>query len=65
MTKTPDINLSQCNCCRGCEELCPGVFRLNPAGYMEVIYLAEYPENLVNEAINDCPEDCVTWAETE
>ena len=45
----------------GCVEICPDVFRLNPAGYMEVADLDEYPEDCIEEAVSKCPEDCLTW----
>jgi hypothetical protein len=42
-------------------EVCPSVFRLNDAGYIEVVELSFYPEMEVNEAIKYCPEDCIYW----
>jgi ferredoxin len=62
-SKAPDIDLSRCTACGGCIELCPDVFKLNPAGYMEVISLDEYPEDRIDEAIRNCPEDCISWTE--
>lgn len=40
---------------------CPSVFRLNDAGFLEVIEMAVYPETEVNEAIKYCPEGCIAW----
>ena len=57
--KTPDIDLSRCVCCQGCEELCPDVFRLNPAGYMEVIFMDEFPWERIEEAVIKCPKNCI------
>jgi ferredoxin len=59
--KKPVIDLSQCSLCEGCVEVCPSVFRLNDAGYIEVAELSSYPEMEVNEAIKYCPEDCIYW----
>lgn len=28
---------------------------------MEVIDLHDYPKDLVDEAIKNCPEDCIIW----
>ncbi len=28
---------------------------------MEVIDQDDYPEDLVNEAIKNCPENCISW----
>jgi ferredoxin len=63
--RRPDIDLSQCSKCQGCEALCPEVFCLGPGGYMEVADRDEYPEAAIDEAIAKCPEDCLTWLNTE
>lgn len=60
-TKTPIVELSVCIVCGVCVETCPQVFRLNDAGYIEVIDLADYPEVEVNDAIKYCPVDCIHW----
>lgn len=58
----PEIDIAACSLCEGCIAICPEVFRLNPdTGYVEVIEMASYPEALVNEAIRDCPQDCISW----
>jgi ferredoxin len=44
-------------------ETCPQAFRLNDAGYIEVIELTVYPEADVNDAIKYCPVDCIYWEE--
>ena len=59
--KVPDVDLSRCSACGACIEVCPLVFRMNDAGYIEVIELTSYPETDVNEAIKYCPEDCIYW----
>jgi ferredoxin len=59
--KIPVVELSDCKVCGVCVEACPEVFRLNEAGYIEVIDLAGYPEKDVNEAIKHCPADCISW----
>jgi ferredoxin len=62
--KVPVVDLSQCSVCGACIEVCPEVFRLNDAGYIEVIELSSYPETEVNESIKYCPEDCIYWEES-
>jgi ferredoxin len=63
--RTPMVDLGRCSVCLGCIEVCPAVFRLNEAGgYLEVVSLAEYPEDEVDEAIKLCPEDCIDWEES-
>ena len=59
----PVVELSDCIVCGVCVEACPEVFRLNDAGYIEVIELDEYPETEANEAVKNCPADCIYWQE--
>jgi ferredoxin len=61
--KVPVVELSECIVCGVCVETCPQAFRLNDAGYIEVIELAAYPEADVNDAIKYCPVDCIHWEE--
>ncbi len=63
--RIPTIDLGACVDCEACVELCPDVFRKNEAGYIEVVDLEKYPEERVQEAIADCPADCISWMETE
>jgi ferredoxin len=66
MKRYPCINLGLCSDCRGCIEIAPLVFKYNQAtGLMEVIELDEYPADLVDEAIKNCPEDCIFWEKDE
>ena len=58
----PSIDLGKCTNCEGCIEVAPSVFQFNSmTGMMEVIELNIYPEDLVDEAIKNCPEDCIIW----
>lgn len=60
----PVIDLSRCSTCGGCIEVAPQVFRYNSAmGIMEVIELEEYHVDVVDEAIKNCPKDCIYWDE--
>jgi len=59
--RTPAVDIGPCSLCGGCIEICPDVFRLNDAGYIEVAALTAYPEALVDEAIKYCPQDCINW----
>ena len=62
MRKIPVIDLSECIDCDSCLEICPAVFKRNSeTGYIEVMDLPDYPEEDVQEAINICPADCITW----
>lgn len=61
--KIPEVDLSECIQCDVCVDVCPQVFRKTDAGYIEVADLSEYPEPEVEEAIKNCPADCIFWAE--
>ncbi len=63
MARRPVLDLSECTDCEGCIEMCPEVFRRNPAGYIEVEDLEEYPQECVEDAIRSCPTDCIAWEE--
>ncbi|MBW1999510.1 MAG: ferredoxin [Deltaproteobacteria bacterium] len=62
--RIPVIDLSRCNDCQSCIELCPEVFKKNQeTGAIEVVDLSEYPEDDVDRAVTICPEDCISWEE--
>ena len=61
--KAPVVDLSQCILCGVCQEVCPTVFVLNDAGFIQVLEHKEYPESEVAEAIKNCPTDCIHWEE--
>jgi ferredoxin len=61
--KIPVVDLSQCDFCGICEEVAPSVFRISDAGFVMVIDLPTYPEDEVDEAIKNCPTDCIYWDE--
>ncbi|MBN1850405.1 MAG: ferredoxin [Deltaproteobacteria bacterium] len=64
MRQVPAIDLSGCTDCESCLEICPIVFkRNNETGLIEIMDLYVYPENEVQEAINMCPADCISWQE--
>ena len=63
MKRIPAVDIADCIDCGGCIELCPEVFRKNEMGYIEVAPLLEYPHSAIQEAINICPVDCITWEE--
>ena len=59
--KRPTVDLGRCTLCLGCVAVCPEVFRLSDAGYIEIVEMDVYPEAEVDEAIMYCPEDCISW----
>ena len=42
--KKPLVELSDCILCEVCVEVCPVVFSLNAAGFIQVAELTGYPE---------------------
>ncbi|MBA3013596.1 MAG: ferredoxin [Proteobacteria bacterium] len=62
--KIPVIDIGLCTQCEGCLAVCPEAFRMNQATFLiEVVDLAEYPDECVDEAIKICPADCIVWEE--
>lgn len=61
--KVPVIELSECSLCGVCVEAAPSVFRIADVGFIVVADLPVYPEKEVEEAIKNCPEDCIFWEE--
>ena len=62
--RIPVVDLSDCILCDVCVEVCPAVFCLNAAGYIQVVELNPYPETEVDEAIKSCPANCIHLSET-
>ena len=60
--RRPVLDLIRCSDCEACLELCPELFRRNPeTGRIEVVDLHDYPGEAVDEAIANCPKDCIEW----
>ena len=60
----PAIDIGLCSECGGCIEIAPEIFRFNDnGGYFEVIERDQYSTVDVDEAIKNCPEDCIYWEE--
>lgn len=58
----PVIDPGCCNLCEGCVEIAPDIFWFNrETGLVEVVDHPSYPKDLVDEAIKNCPEDCISW----
>jgi len=58
----PSIDLGRCSRCFGCLETAPEVFSYDPVTGMIVIAdLHDYAVQLVDEAIKNCPRDCIKW----
>jgi ferredoxin len=53
----------ECIGCGMCQDSCPEVFKLNENGIAEVIKPQGGPEDLIQEAIDLCPVECIHWKE--
>lgn len=61
MKKRPTVELSDCILCYICVEVYPEVFVLTDSGYIDIKELEKYPEETVDEAIKNCPAQCIAW----
>lgn len=62
MAKKVIIDQDECIGCGACEEMCPEVFRLDSGmGKAEVIQEEGGPEDLIQEAMDNCPVECIHW----
>jgi len=57
----PVVELTDCILCGVCVDVCPAVFAENAAGYVEIADMGDYPGPCVDEAIKNCPKDCIYW----
>ncbi|OGP69900.1 MAG: ferredoxin [Deltaproteobacteria bacterium RBG_13_58_19] len=62
----PVIVAEECIACGNCEQVCPEVFRLNEAlGHSEVINPEGASEEAIQQAMDQCPAQCIHWSEEE
>ena len=62
--RIPVIDYEECIACGNCEAVCPGVFRLNEGlGHSEVVNPHGAPEEDIQQAIDQCPAQCIHWGE--
>ena len=56
------VDEEECIGCGSCEEICPDVFVLNEdTEKAEVISPEGGPEELIEEAMDACPVECIQW----
>ena len=59
VSDTPSVNLECCILCQVCVDLAPHAFKMNDAGFIEVISLDRYDDPEIREAVNNCPRACI------
>ncbi len=58
----PVIDIGRCILCLGCAAIAPDIFFIDEnTGKMSVANVAVYPKALIDEAIKNCPKDCIYW----
>jgi len=63
MARIPYVDQDECIGCGRCEEMCPDVLRLNDDGVAEVYEPHGATAELIQEAIDECPVNCISWEE--
>jgi ferredoxin len=61
MPRIPCVEQSICTGCELCEQICPEVFRMNDDGVSEVYNPQGASEDKIQEAIDSCPVQCISW----
>jgi ferredoxin len=61
MARRVYVNEEECIGCGLCAEIVPGVFQLNDEGVSKVIDSEGEGEDKIQEAIDECPVECIHW----
>ena len=64
MARIPVIDADECTACESCVDTCPEVFKMSDDGDLAVVHNPTgAPEAKIQEAIDDCPVECISWKE--
>lgn len=62
MAKQVKIDEDECVGCEACVELCPDIFEFIDAEEKAIVIKGgDGDEDCINEAIDSCPADCITY----
>lgn len=61
MARKVFVKEEECIGCGLCAEIAPDVFQLNEEGVSQVIVPYAEPEDSTQEAIDECPVECIHW----
>ncbi|SDU55080.1 ferredoxin [Desulfobacula phenolica] len=59
--KIPILDISCCILCEVCVDVAPHAFKINDAGFIELLELDDYSDEDIHEAVKNCPKDCICW----
>jgi len=59
----PEVDADLCTGCELCVDIAPNTFELNDEGIVVVIDPEGDDEDAVQEAIDSCPAEAISWAE--
>ncbi len=63
MAKKPVVDADACTGCGLCEQIAPNTFRVGDEGVAEVVDPAGDDEATIQEAIDSCPSQAISWEE--
>ena len=64
MAKKVVIDSDECVACGTCVEICPDVFKMDDSDdFAHVVLESGGPEDLIQEAIDSCPTQCISLEE--
>lgn len=62
MSRRVCVDQEECIGCGSCQDICPEVFKINEdIEKSEVIKPEGGPEDLIEEAMGECPMSCIYW----
>jgi ferredoxin len=61
MSRIPYVDRELCISCGLCVSTCPGVFRFGSDSKSEVYNPTGAEERKIQEAIDGCPVQCISW----
>ncbi|GFO69746.1 hypothetical protein GMLC_33250 [Geomonas limicola] len=61
MAKEPYVDKNVCISCELCVNMVPDVFQMGEDGFAEVHDPTGASEKEIQDAIDNCPVNCITW----
>jgi len=61
--KAPVVNQDECTSCELCTEIAANTFAMDDNDLASVVNPQGDPEEDIQEAIDSCPAECISWKE--